>query len=805
MSNQPIKSLRQFNEKAGLSSFTDRELRYAKLSAGSLTGLDVTSNSIGSFKHAKPTYDSRGNITSFSLPTTFPGVTSDGKPTEATIDYILKNLGDNEKNIAGGSSISDPSRKEITLPNGEKMSFSEVDAIVRSKHDLAFYEKPSSGEVWKNPTDFRNQESRDYINNNSDARKLIRVCNEISREKQKLINSGRLIKTEEEVKNEAGQTVGTAEVYIWQAGEQLEGQAYLESEKIFAAMDEIGIGPNSEKVDPVRANLIGAEFDQMISGYLTRDPKDGSRIDSKGKIAGADTLDFTKMAIPTGEKNSDGSWLYVGKNILGYAKKGGQGVIVSAVTAASISSLIANKFPQLTSTSGFRVFDLFAHKLHHAEEAIAGSQLGGESLPLRNKLIWVKSLYGAIAMVQGKETIYNNPITPWAIHALIHYGAKVAARLFPSLFAAAGSGGAATALELVWIFSEWGYNIYDEYWGEPERKKIEAEEKKKKLEQEAIRKKCLIARYVQSGGLACIKCEPILKYNILTGESELITPLELNSTTKLPIGVERNSDGTIKYDPEKGFLVPKYIYPPSQKPVPPGKREGTGGPGDRPTDVGRNFYGPPDKSNQNPLGETLITQTYTNPVTGQEEKIAFAIVSHNQSKENEYNSYIVANFIGAKNADYMQNLMVVRTTSNPDGGTIASTNAGPIYSAASPAPQLSNISTAAVASSALAELEAIRKRDRSVQAKDKAWQSLLWAGGSTDGGGNGVNGGGSVPPSGTPQDSGPETMGSPEPMITKGTFMLDMGFDILYVVNGVGTIISKSNRPTIQYGSGGMG
>jgi hypothetical protein len=784
--------------RAALSSFTQKEFDFAKSGYADRVQTDNTDFTIVN-------RDSSGKITGYSYKN-LPGLTSNGKPTEETTNFLLNN----------GKINTEPGnfRLEITI-NGKKTSIPlvEVGSMIRERHGMSDGTSTTSGltPLYKETSFIGGGEMAKYVQDQDLARKIVNKINAVSEEKQSLINNRILVRAEAEVSIN-GKSAGTAETYIYAPGHPLEGKKFNEGEKLNNfIVNELGLDPTSPSSDKQKIERVGIEVDHIASNKLTRDPDGPDRpIGKDGNISGAPTLainniyEIAKNSDGSEKKDSSGNSLYVAKNTVGYGKYTLQGAVAAGILAVGVNTFLR------PAKDG--VVYLCAKKLTHLEHWVAGHNpeviqqiFGKNALPLFNKLIWTKTIYSTLSVAQGKGSIYNNPVTVWTLHALIHSVSKskllaefLESRAIRVLGVGATTGGIGLLLEFLWIAGELTYTFY------AAKKKSEEEEKEriKTLEQEAIKKGCLPATYVDTDGRECIRCKPVKKWNPVFSRWDIIRPDD-PTIEQIPVGIERDKNGDPIYEPDPitKLPVPKYIYPMISIPTdPPPPNQGPASPRRlNPEDPRDQAYSTGNGNNRNPLGQQTFTYTTVNPATGQSETIAYAASTQNASKESAYLGAINANYITAKNTSYVSELLNVTTLSNdPNLFQNQSANAGPVYNATSPAEQITN-NRNVFGDNPYAEIEASKQRDRELQEKDKAWLGLLYSAGSSRGGG-GNGGGGTLPPhENATLDSSAMIAGVPN------VFMLDMGYDILYYYDGYATLIPKVDRPTIQYSSDGMG
>lgn len=564
MSDTPRKTFTDVYDSAVLSSFSDKELSFIdKVQSANEV---INPNVIGDFKFTTPVYDSNGNITDFSV-SGLPGVDSNGKPTEETTNWLIEKIDD--------FTLTNPRATSIKLPNGNEISMSEATTIIRARHGMASAEKvgpsgsPANYFSWgsrTSPTNFSSSKFREYTKSQIVARKCTVEINRMTDEFEELKKRGVLISTMEEtlITTPSGnkQSVGVNEVYVYAPGQPNSGKTYDFSTPLMKILENEGVSPGTPE-----ATLVGKEVDHLVSGFKTRTADGGTRVDSNGNVTGGPTSDAARTIIPvvdesTGDvkKDKDGNIVYTVTNWVGSTKKGASGIVFSGIIAHQFHHAISH-LPIIGRPLG-----AFADFLSHAEHWIVGNEpLGGNRLPIGNKLIWLKMAYGLLQVAKGTADAYNNPLTPAVIHAMIHFLTK---RLEGAGARAAFGFGWGNLLEIIWIGGEftWTFAIKPSIDAEAERR--ERNERNNRLWQEALSLNCFPPRYVESGGTACIRCESTVKWDpILQKKIPYVSYDPKNSGILLPIGVERDKKtGEIIYekdptDPSGLRKIPKYIYP----------------------------------------------------------------------------------------------------------------------------------------------------------------------------------------------------------------------------------------------------
>ena len=594
MSEKKRNTATQVYQDAVLSSFSEREMEFARRVSNSSVEI-INPSILSEFKFAKPSYDSNGNIVDFTV-SGLPGVDANGKPTKQTTDWLLSEL-DNSR--------FDSRAAFIKLPGGRgTISIGEASAIVRSRHGIDFLQ--SVGPKGKtnyyefgtvsSPTSFSKMQS--YIKEHTIARELLTTINNSVEERERLINNGDMILSQEErfVPGPSGNkvSVGPSETYVYRPGLPNAGKTFDFNTPVQNILSKYGITPGTKE-----ATSVGKEMDQLASGLKTRNEADGTRLDRNGNVQGGPTSEMAKILVPAVDENgkqktdSSGNIIYEVSKGVGVVKKTAASVTLGGILTHELGSALASAPSEIR---------LFAKFLGNAEHWIVGHGKYGEgALPMGNKLIYLKMLYGAIKVYKGEGDAYNNPVTPFALHAFIHFlsgqltktGVRVPLRL----------SGWGNFLEVVWISSEFTWEFAIKPTLEEYRKSRERNETDAKLWQEALSIGCYPPRYVESGGSACIRCQTTVIWDPISKKKIPVVDygpsVTLNSNIVLPIGVERDKDGNIIYvdDPlDRNPIkrkIPKYIYP-QPKPVPPVNENGTsrGLPNQSTTRNGRSVFTP---------------------------------------------------------------------------------------------------------------------------------------------------------------------------------------------------------------------
>lgn len=502
------------------------------------------------------------------------GVTSDGKPTDATITQIL--------NAVPSGNI--PEKVNIILSSGQNVEIrrEDISAIIRMNKGLdaaTFVQDPNQGNkytnvVWGHPknttstatmaeesTTF-NPSSRAeqgpngnlmgaYIWNHSAGRKIVDQINKNGEEKDRLIANGTLIPAIEEnslLKGDESHGSGISTVYVYAPGTEKAGQNFDMNAGISDIYDKYGINFDKNGRLNKTGEAVNAEVDHLSSGKVLRDSDSLGMRTSDDGVKGGPTLNavktFTIERDENGKVKKDSKTGYVIYKIVKGAKQITAGTVDGAILAAGMCTITGNK--NLAST------------LSHWSHAGGHGGFGG------NALLGLKIIGGIVAVAVGKGDWYNNPLTPLIIHKVIEKIAdRIATSLATRIALPVSATGVGLALDVVWITLDLWYNIYY-------APKKQEEEERERLRQEAIVKGCWPERYVATGGISCIRCDNLDNDPTKTKQSEL------------PIGVERDKNGDIIYvaDPNQpkmpifdfkngeyvivGYApvaIPKYIYP----------------------------------------------------------------------------------------------------------------------------------------------------------------------------------------------------------------------------------------------------
>ena len=166
------------------------------------------------------------------------------------------------------------------------------------------------------------------------------------------------------------------------------------------------------------------------------------------------------------------------------------------------------------------------------------------------------------------------------------------------------------------------------------------------------------------------------------------------------------------------------------------------------------------------------------------------IPSHSTTEEAEHNFYINSTYKDSLDANATKNLMIVRANANSSEDS--SLNAGPIYGATDVSVEPN--------SNVTRELDAIREKDRILSQKDAAWLKQMYESGIITNEGTGAKGGGTLPPGAgidTPPTQNPEG-------VPNTPFTIDLGPIIIYFSGTWANIVTKSDKPSKQYGPDGI-
>lgn len=646
---------RQVYDSGLLSSFTDAELKHITTSGANKPILEKTT-------WVEPVYvkNEAGRITGVSgytirFPNGTPGI-KDGKPTYETMDYLIANA------------------KKLNI------SDEELGVMIRERHGIStVYSDPASlGTEFRyggGRLDFaKNKILKNYAYNQTAARKIVKEINNESLNVGSLVEQGILEQKEatKTKKNKITQEYGPTDFLKPEKTQILfdtrTGTRYNPFKKI-AEIYQNESGGNDQSIA-----AIAKEVDHLASGYITRDPKDGSRVSVSGEISGGMALYSISVVPPDVDEGS--SIVGVVKDNLKVVKIGAQAITWSAILG---EGAIAVKLLPKES--------MLAHAIHGWMDFVEGpANSHGHHNPLANRLIAVKSLYGLLVGIKEGSAVsaaYGFAY-PHVINLAIHkLGPKLAAALGGLGFRGVTSAGATLALDFLWLTWDLGKEV---------KAAIDAynakQEEINKLREAAIKNGWHVGTFIESNGTIALPAK-IFYYNPTTGKFQ--KPIGTITVGGKTYDVPPDNTTPIEIPPIGYDKDGKPIFPSSQNinpdyipRTPTGKPIINRSPLQSITPRGQFKFRPIQKDKLSNVVRTDDGNVYTallndnGTPTGYYQQVSV----YGDAKEGVYASSINNIYAEQKQQNYLDNLLTYRATvdqkTNPASGPVLNSNGMPL-------------------------------------------------------------------------------------------------------------------------------
>lgn len=652
MSN-PIKrtTARQVYNSGLLSSFTDSELKHITTSGANKPILQETA-------WVTPTYSKNEagintGITGYTIrfPNGTPGI-KNGKPTDETMDYLIA--------------------------NAEKLNISEQElgVMIRERHGISTAYRdptsllPNSFSYGGGSLDFQTGILKNYAYNQTAARKIIKETNQQTLNVSSLIEQG-ILEQKEATKTEKNEITGEYGPKDSLNPEKINILYHTQAGKYYNPWEGVvkiyqqESGGNDASIEAIKK-----EVDHIGSGYITRDPKDGKRINENGEISGAMPL----YAIATVAPPDGGD----GTSIVGVVKDGtkvlkitGQAFTWSAILG---EAAIAGKLLPKES--------MLAHAIHRWMGVVEGpTNSHGHHNPHANLLIAVKSVYGLLKGIKegSVTTTVVEAGLPYLANFVIHEaGPRLAEALVRSGFRSVTSAGAILALDFIWLTWDLGGIIKDA---------IEAykkgEEERQKLKETALKNGWDVGTFIASNGKIALPVK-IFYWNPSTGRYEKPKgtiningkTIEVPPDNTVPVGIP-----PIGYDKDRNpiYPSPQNINPNQVPRRPDGKphinRPPLSNPPQSPNLRDQFKFRPIQKDNLSSVFRTDDGTVYTAILNDDGTPSGYyqGVSVHGDAKEAVYASSINNAYSEQKQQNYLDNLLTYRVS--VEGRSIA---AGPV-------------------------------------------------------------------------------------------------------------------------------